>query len=315
LKPRFTVHHAIRTTPMATAFGVVSFTIIGILICMSVRKIRSLGVLVLVLWTLLTTAQAQLSLSLESSRSTFLLYESMEFDVRIQNLTGSPLALQDHPIRKRAWLSFQIFGSSGEKISATGNAVVPPQVLKPGESKTLRINITPMYKIRSTGQYDIRANVNIAGGKSFVTSSLRFNVGKGEVTWVQNKRVNGVNRTYSLIRFLDQFRSSVYLRVEEVDRNLVYSTIRLGEIVGFTKPEVEFDSEGKIHLLHVSTSTLHRYSRLTKDGALEYQEDRQVTDAAPALVKTEDGGVQLAGGFNIREQVKRKKLSEDQMGL
>ena len=284
----------------------------GMLLKMMLRR---LGPLIVILGVTLTTAQAQLSLSLESSRSTFLLYEPMEFDVRIQNMTGSPIALQDHPVTKRSWLSFQIFDSSGEKIASTGNATIPPQVLKPGEAKSLRINSTPMYRIRSTGQYDIRANVSIAGGKSFVTGSLRFNVGKGEVTWVQDRNVNGVQRTYSLIRFLDQHRSSLYLRVEEVDQNLVYSTIRLGEVVGFTKPEIMFDSDGKVHLLHVSTSTLHRYSRLTKDGALEYQEDRQVAGAVPTLVQTSDGGVQLAGGFNVRQQVKRRKLSEDQMGL
>ncbi|MEM1158198.1 MAG: hypothetical protein AAGH72_08085 [Verrucomicrobiota bacterium] len=266
-------------------------------------------------WATLVSGHAQLSVSLESTRDTFLLYEPMEFNVRLQNLTGSPIALQDHPVHKRSWLSFQIFGSSGEKIGPTGNGSLPPQVLKPGESKTLQVNITPLYKIRSTGQYDIRANVNIAGGQSFITGSIRINVGKGEVTWVRDINVDGVKRTYSLIRFLDQSKSSLYLRVEEVDKNLVYSTTRLGEIVGFTTPDVKFDSDGKIHLLHVSTSALHRYSRLTRNGILEYQEDRQVAGMAPALIETDDGGVQLAGGFNTRKQVKRKKLSEDQMGL
>lgn len=264
---------------------------------------------------MVTSAQAQLNISLESSRDTFLLYEPIEFRVKLQNLTGSPIALQDHPVSKRPWLSFQIFGSGGQKISPTGSFSIPAEVLKPGESKLVAVNITPLYKIRNTGQYDIRASVNIAGKKSFMTGSLRFNVGSGDVIWVKELTVDGEKRTYSLIRFLERAKSTFYIRVEAVDENLVYTTTRLGEIVGYTEPDVKFDSEGKIHLLHVSTSTLHRYSRLTKDGALEYQEDRRVTGIVPALVKTNDGGVQLAGGYDVRQQVKRKKLSEDQMGL
>ncbi len=267
------------------------------------------------LMTLMPSAQAQLNISLESSRDTFLLYEPIVFKVTLQNVTGSPVALQDHPVSKRPWLTFQIFRNGGDKVSPTSDFSMPAEVLKPGETKTIDVNITPLYKLRDSGQYDIKAAVTMAGRQSFMTGSLRFNIGKGELVWVRDLMVNGAKRTYSLIRFLGKADSSLYLRVEEVDKNLVYTTTRLGSIIGFTEPEIKFDSEGKLHLLHVSTSSLYRYSRLTADGALEYQEDRRADGLVPALIQTNDGGVQLAGGNNIRLQEKRKKLSEDQMGL
>lgn len=260
-------------------------------------------------------ASGQIRVSMESSRSTYLLFEPIVFSVTLTNTTSSPLALNDHPVSGRPWLTFQIFRADGSKVMPVSGYSVPPQVLRPGETKILDVNITPLYRVRDTGPYDIRAVVNLAGRQSFQTGRLRFVVGKGEETWTVNREVDGEQRRYSLIRFLEREDSNLYIRVEEPANNTVYSTVRLGTVVGYTRPQVQFDAEGNLHVLHINTAKLHRYSRISPDGQVLEQEDRSAAGTAPTLISGNDGSVEVAGGINMSEKPTRRKLSEDQMGL
>ncbi|MEM6820851.1 MAG: hypothetical protein AAF558_02755 [Verrucomicrobiota bacterium] len=259
---------------------------------------------------------AQLQISLEAQRDTFLLYEPIVFKLTVTNTSASPIALTENPGSKRPWLAFQIFRADRTKVSAVDGYSVPSQIVDPGQSTTLEVNITPLYRIRSSGQYDIQAVVQVPGGRSFITTRLRFHIGIGEVGWSEDVLMNGVTRKYSLIRFLESKKSALYLRVEEPDENLVYTTTRLGSVVGFTQPQVQFDANGELHILHISASTLHRYTHASAEGAILYREDRQaLPGAAPRLVEQNGGKVMVAGGVDMKGKQKRRKLSEDQLGL
>jgi hypothetical protein len=252
---------------------------------------------------------------MESSRSTYLLFEPVVFSLQLTNTTASPLALSDHPVSGRPWLTFQIFRADGSKVMPVSGYSVPSQVVKPGESKIIDVNVTPLYRIRDTGPYDIRAVVTLAGRQSFQTGRLRFVIGKGEESWTDTREVDGEQRRYSLIRFLEKQDSNLYIRVEEPANNTVYSTSRLGTVVGYTQPQVQFDSKGHLHVLHINTSNLHRYSEISPDGQILRQEDRQVAGSVPRLVPGQDGSIDVAGGVDVNAQPSRRKLSEDQMGL
>jgi len=261
------------------------------------------------------TGWTQLTLGIKADRETYLLFEPILFTVNLTNTSVSPVALNDHPVTGRPWLTFQIFRADGTKVQATGQFSVPPQVLRPGESTSMEVNITPLYAIRDTGPYTIRGVVTMAGRKSFQTGQLRFIVGKGDESWSEERTINGNKRRYALIRFLGKDTSSLYLRVEEPESNLVYVTQKLGSLAGYTRPQVLFDSRERIHVLHISSGQMHRYSRLGPDGRLLYQEDREGLGTTPRLVNNNGGMVQLVGGLNTRDQPKRRRLSEDQQGL
>ena len=261
------------------------------------------------------SAYGQIRVGLDGQRDTFLQFEPIVFRVKLQNTSTSPVTLQDHPVSGRPWLAFQIFKANGEKVRAVEGYSVPSQVLRPGESTAIEVNITQLYSVRETGPYDLSAVVSIAGGRSFVTGKIRFYVGKGEEVWLKEFPVGEGKRTYSLIRFLENRESALYVRVEEPAKNLVYTTSRLGSVVGYTSPDVKRDPAGRLHILHVNTSQMHRYSVISPDGLLLEQEDRVDEGGAPRLIANESGTVKHAGGVDIRSKPKRRKLSEDQAGL
>ncbi len=262
-----------------------------------------------------TTALANVRLALESDRDTYLLYEPVIFNLRIQNIGSETMALQDHPVTKRPWLSFLIFKADGNKVGATGSFSVPPQVLKQGESSVMEIDITPLYQIRESGRFDVQAVVSIPGKSTYQTGRLRIYVGRGEEVWRREINRNGVIRVYSLIRFLEKKNSSLYVRVEEPSQNLVYTTQRLGFMAGYTSPTVEFDAAGSMHVMHETAVRKYRYSIISLDGQMLDQQDRIAERDVPRLALSPEGNVVVAGGVNPSGKVKRRNLSEDQMGL
>jgi hypothetical protein len=263
------------------------------------------------------TGHAQLRVQLLGERSTFLLYEPIVYNLVLANEGGTEVVLRDSADGLRPWLSFLIFNSAGEKIRRVQGKGMQEVVLQPGESKTFAVNLTPLYRLRSTGQYDVKASVTAVGGETRLTSSLRFYIGKGQEIWTDTRTFDGIERKFSLIRFIDRSILYMYARVEEPSQRLVYGTKRLGPIVGYTEPITQFDERGHLHVMHIAESRVHRHSELSPSGKLVKAEDfRQWQDFAPEFVGDGAGGLNVAKAIPVKQgKRERPKLSNDQRGL
>jgi hypothetical protein len=262
------------------------------------------------------SAQAQVQVKFSQARTLYLQYESIDLTLSLTNVSDAPVNLAASDEGK-SWLSFLVFnrGGAGEGsfVEQVRDVAIDPVRLLPGETKQVTVNIMPYYAIRSTGGYSAQAVVNIPGLAPLMTGKLYFTVGKGEQVWKQETFNLGVKRVYKLIRFLDVHDANLYLRVEEPDQNLVYSTVRLGRLVAFAEPAVEFDAAGNIHIVQVTGSHYYRYTAADANGRILKQEDRSaMAGAEPTVVKAKDGTVQFVGGFSKQMAAKRAKLSETQ---
>ncbi|MDD5261640.1 MAG: hypothetical protein PHD76_07290 [Methylacidiphilales bacterium] len=258
---------------------------------------------------------AQLQIKLSQDRTVYLLYEPMEFTVSLTNTTDESIVLSRDPGSDEDWLNFMIFTVNKEKIHSENTLTVPASTIPPGETLKVPINVTPYFAIRSTGSYTVQAVVNIPGRRPLLTSELYFSVGKGDVVWKKELYNEGTKRVYSLIRFLENNDSNLYLRVEDPDINTVYTTIRLGKLTAYADPVVEFDKDQNIHIVHTVGAKTSRYTMANSKGKILKQEDRTVGDTKPTLAKAADGTVQLVGGIIPQEKKVRPKLSEGQQGL
>jgi hypothetical protein len=272
--------------------------------------------LVLTTWGLLTASQvqAQLRVVLAAERSSFLLYEPMDLSLQLNNTTGEDVVLNSGE-GDRPWLSFIVIDANGRKARSEEALVLEPLVIEPGKTRLMTINLTPLYSIRATGQYQIRASVQLPGRTAYLTDPLIINVGKGEVIWTKSYTDGGTLRTVSLIKFIDRKDVSLFLRVEEPKENLVYTTVRLGNVVALTEPKVELDASRGIHVLHPVGSRLYRYTEADAEGHIIRQEDRASSTTSPALVARPDGKIDVAGGIGETQEVKRARLSDTQQGL
>src|SRR6476660_3307901 len=78
----------------------------------------------------------------------------------------------------------------------------------------------------------------------------------------------GDARTYSLMtnRFADH--TSLYVRVEDEHRSVVYATYSLGHVISFDEPHAEIDRENRLHVLHCSAPRAWSYAIIGLNGQL-----------------------------------------------
>lgn len=277
-------------------------------------KLR-ITILLMVLSLFMAQGWSQITMTMSFDRESYLLYEAIPVKVDITNIGDQPITLNNTPEGVSDWIQFTIFRANGSKVSAEREIELPPLSLPVGETRSVYVDITPAYALRETGQYTIQTVVKLPGKKPFITGSRVIYVGKGDTIWTEQRQEAGAKRVYSLIKFLNQQESFLYVRVEEPASNIVYGTQRLGRFTAFTNPVVKFDNAGGLHVVHTLSGQTYRYSVTDMDGALVKQEDRMMQGERPSLVDNGSGGIKFIGGTVMQEKKVRPKLSEGQQGL
>lgn len=269
----------------------------------------------MVVWGASLTAQGALRVALSSERAHFLLYEAAVFDVELTNEGRQPVELSNQEGATSGWLSFTILRPNNVRVRPDIPFEPPDRILQPGETANLRVNITPHYAIRETGEYRIQAVVRQQGQIPIMTAPLTFTVGRGERIWSVDRRMPDDSvRTFSLIRFLkDQtMNPHLYLQIEDERNNLVFTTTDLGSIVAREVPKTMFDAEGGFHLSWSSAPKTYRYVACDADGRILKRDQRMEGATFPGLRLTETGKVEFVGGAVEPAETGRARLSQVQ---
>jgi hypothetical protein len=104
-------------------------------------------------------------------------------------------------------------------------------------------------------------------------------------------------RTYSLLsnRFPDH--TALYVRVENKDRGVVYSTFSLGRVLASDDPQAELDRANQLHVLHCAAPRSWAYSHIGLHGELLAHSTFLETKSRPRLRHTADGAIAVRGGM------------------
>lgn len=259
-------------------------------------------------------ATAQLRVAVSAERSHFLLFEPANFDLQLTNETAEPMELFNSVDGKSTWLAFNILRPNNTRVRPDIPFEPADRVIQPGETVGLRINITPYYAIRETGEYRIQVVIRQPGQLPVMTRPLTFTVGRGERFWSENRLMpDGSTRTYSLIRFLyeQSLNPNLYLQVEDEGNNVVYATIRLGPIVAREVPKTIFAPDGSFHVLWSTAPKTYVYTATDDRGKVLRQVERMSGVSVPDLAMGPAGTVSLVGGAS-RQESERAKLSQSQ---
>ena len=274
------------------------------------RFLAALGALCLLASTSLLHAQIQVSAQTE--RSQFLLYERVDLLITVTNQGEADLVLDNN--EGTPWLSFLVSKHNRLPVRPERNATFKPLTLKSGESKTLRVNITPLFSFREEGDYKVEVVVDLPGQGQAISEAVPFSVVRGRQVWSAMRPVGGTERVYSLIRFSPAAdRTNLYLRVEVPSDNLVLANLSLGEVVAYVDPEVFFDPAGNIHIMQPIAMSTYLYSRADASGKIVHQGIfKTFQEVPPRLTKLEDGNVIVAGGLEENPNTPRETLSQGQ---
>jgi hypothetical protein len=257
---------------------------------------------VLCVFVFATAANAQIQVDLKFKRLQYIAYEPVEATVTVTNLAGRDIEL--HGTDGQSWLGFELAGSEEQPIAPVGTAnPEPPLKIAAGQRVTRQINLTPLYPVHEFGTYHIRTNVYFADlGKFFYSATRVFEVTDARPIWQQTVGVpdgvggSGEVRTYSLMtnRFPDH--TSLYVRVQNKDTGVVYSTYSLGRTIAFEEPRAEIDRANQLHVLHCVAPRVWSYSRIGLNGELLEHSSLMETKTRPHLVHSGNGAIAVRGG-------------------
>ena len=256
----------------------------------------------LLLFVLVTAAEAQIQVDLKFKRLQYIAYEPVVANVAITNLAGRDIEL--HDADGQSWLGFEIAGSEEQTIAPLGAASrEPPLKIAAGQRVTRQIDLTPLYPVQEFGAYHVRTNVYFADlGKFFYSATRVFEVTDAHPIWEQTVGVPGGGagsdevRTYSLMtnRFPDH--TSLYVRVQNKDTSVVYATYSLGRTISFEQPQAEIDHANQLHVLHCAAPRTWSYSRVGLNGELLEHSSFMETKNRPRLVYSGSGEIAVRGG-------------------
>jgi len=247
-------------------------------------------------------AIGQIQVDLKFPRLQYIAYEPVVANLTITNLAGRDLDLRDNGAH--SWFGFEVSGSEGQPIAQISKVTTAPLRLTAGQQVTRKVNLTPLYGVHDFGPYRARAHIYLGEVNKFFYSTTRvFEVTDARPIWQktvgvpEDENSSGNSRTYSLMtnRFPDH--TSLYVRVEDKDRGMVFATYSLGQVIAFDQPQAEVDRSNQLHVLYCAAPRMWSYARVSLNGELVSRASFTETKSRPRLVHSNNGVIKVAGGM------------------
>lgn len=248
------------------------------------------------------TAHAQIQVELKFKRLQYIAHEPVVASIKITNLTGRDIDLHDDSGQQ--WFGFEVTAGEGRLLAPLKTDAAEPALhVEAGKTITRKINLTPVFPVHDFGTYRVRANVFFADlNKYFYSQTKVFQITEARAIWQKTVGVPdgrpgaGEVRTYSLLsnRFPDH--TSIYVRVENKNSGVVYTTYSLGHVIAFDEPQAEIDSANQLHVLHCAAPRTWAYSHIGLNGELLAHSTFMETKTRPRLRHTAEGAIAVSGG-------------------
>jgi hypothetical protein len=256
--------------------------------------------------TLPGIVHGQLSLQLKINRPEWILYEPIDLEVLIGNQTMQSIDLS-MTSGDRPWVEFTILRKD-ETVQRTSREWMPPAtMIGPGEIRDFKVNITPLYKIRESGEYTILAHINHRG-RQYPSRPLRVTIVQGSMVWKQSLKLppraddpssDYRARDYSLIVHRTSLGEGLYVRSVDPERSLVYGTHNIGSLVNYHEPSARLDLSGTLHVLHQSGTRVYTYTQFTSEGKLAKARFFSNLSSSPEMVVGDESETLIVGGEEI----------------
>jgi hypothetical protein len=270
---------------------------------------------------------AQVAVSVQVKRASFLPHEPILATVSITNLSGRPLQLEDGRCQ---WFGFQIYpGASLDPIAPRNpDYHLTPLPINAGESLKRTVNLNTLFPLGEEGRYRVKALIySNQLDKFFASKSDVFDIAEGKLVWRQKVGVPeglpnaGATHAMSVLNGQVGPHQHAYARVEDTDSGTVYCTLQLGEIIENTLPDVQLDSSNNLFVLQLTAPKSYILSKIGVNGEFLGQTRYTSRKSRPYLRRLTSGELQIVGAYRetpqpaAGEAPASSKLSERPPGL
>lgn len=287
---------------------------------------KTIAALCLTLLSMLISS-AQITVNAKSLKKEFLAFEKAQLSVTITNRAGQPIKFKN--TLDTRWIEFVVEKQAGPPIHAAKLVAYKAVTIPTGRTVTSTFTINQAYDLSQPGNYSAYAIVRMPGQsvkEGFRSNRVFFSIVKGFVTWRQKAGVPGSardTREYRLINVSGNERSELYVQVEDVKRGRVFATYSMGRNLSFRKFKATLDNKNNLHVLFLTTPTLHCHTVVNPAGKTirrEYHK-KASNGLSPRLITTNTGVVGVVNSTVFdpkKEQEQRRQihnLSELPVGL
>ncbi len=249
-----------------------------------------------------TTARAQISVTVSIKERFHLLHEPVVATVLVTNQTGREITFADTP--QFQWFAFRII-TDGDRVVPPRdlNYKLSPLTVKIGETVKRTVDLTELYDLSEYGTFRIQANVYYAGlDKFFASRPTHIEVTDGRVVW---RKVAGVPEgqpgagqmhVFTLLAHQRGEVNTLYVRVEDKDDGGVYCTYPIGRLLDGVPVQAEFDVASNLYILQLNGNRSYVLTKISPNGQFGGQTNYAAPKSRPTLRKTADGALQIVGG-------------------
>lgn len=252
---------------------------------------------------LAASAGAQLTVELRLDQQQYLIGEEIPVKTLIGNMSGQTALFGDTD----DWLVFNLESREGRQVTKLSEPPVRLEFqLETSTVGTRRVNIQPHFSLDQPGRYQISATVRARQwGRDWTTKPVFFNLTPGNKVWESDFGVPGTPgpemRKYALIQAHLTKQLRLYFRLSDPTEANVMGVVPIGNLVSFSKPEVQLGKGNNCHVFYQNGARTFTYVVFNPDGKLLKRQTFEMTNTRPRLGVDPDGDVLVTGG--IRRQM------------
>lgn len=266
------------------------------------------AILVLLI-ALMSTAHAQLEVSLNLKRNMFIRGEPLEATVVIRNLAGKDVMLTDTDGER--WFGFEIMKGEGNLIAPhSGEYKNAPQVLLSGATMRRTVDLVRLFPVNEYGTYTVRAAIYFQeAGKYIASAPVKLDISEGRKLWSQtvgvpaSKDGAGDYHVVSLLTFPHPKQMMLYVRIVDEKTGTIFGTYPLGRYLGGGELGHEFDRDNTLHVLHMVGPSQYYLSKIGVNGEWYPQTMWESAKGRPLVRKKEDGRMVIVGATRSAEKL------------
>jgi hypothetical protein len=266
------------------------------------------AILVLLI-ALMSTAHAQLEVSLNLKRNMFIRGEPLEATVVIRNLAGKDVMLTD--TEGERWFGFEIMKGEGNLIAPhSGEYKNAPQVLLSGATMRRTVDLVRLFPVNEYGTYTVRAAIYFQeAGKYIASAPVKLDISEGRKLWSQtvgvpaSKDGAGDYHVVSLLTFPHPKQMMLYVRIVDEKTGTIFGTYPLGRYLGGGELGHEFDRDNTLHVLHMVGPSQYYLSKIGVNGEWYPQTMWESAKGRPLVRKKEDGRMVIVGATRSAEKL------------
>lgn len=240
---------------------------------------------------------AQVDFSARLPNTSVLACEPVPIEVTLKNNRAVPLAAGG---TQGFTLAFEVVDAQGLLVRSLPDAQVStPAEVPPLSQVVITNDLQQLFPIARHAALSVRARL-VVGDRSYVTDKMFLDVlPGGEVGRIQANTASGELRTYSLRVLSRDKRDRLFLRSSNESETICYGVADLGRFVRIGSPTLEVDSQGNVHVLHLSGPNQFVHSVFSPDAARISRQPVEGDVSAVRLVEDGAGSYRVAGAGQV----------------